>query len=229
MGVMKERDYSGSYDAAKDALVEIRAALPSELQARALSRSAKIPFKVALYRDSLLWRIDELGHSALAAYDHPHHVAAMLLARGVMESVAALDALHHLVATYRGGDIETLDDTLMKMLMGSRVRDDRPGAINILSAVDRLSKRVSGFRSLYDQLSEFAHPNDAGTASSFARIDPKGQHAIFGQIGEDPGRRAWLLIECLSTTLMLVRPLYDDLIARFAPFIAFCEADVSEI
>ena len=61
--------------AADKALAEIRAVLPAELHARALSRSAKIPFKVALYRDSLLWRIDELGHAALAAYDQPQHVA----------------------------------------------------------------------------------------------------------------------------------------------------------
>jgi len=228
MAEMPERNFAGSRDAAIKALADIRAALPTELQARALSRRAKIPFKAALYRDSLLWRIDELGHAALAAYDQPHHVAAILITRGVVESVAALDSLHHLVTTYRGGNIEDLDDTLMKMLMGSRVRDDRPDAINILTAVDRLSKRVQTFRWLYDQLSEFAHPNDAGTATSFARIDRKGTYASFGQLGEDAGRRAWLLIECLSTSLMLVRPLYDELVVRLAPFIALCEADVGD-
>ena len=73
---MAVRDFAGSRDAAVKALAEIRAVLPAELHERALSRSAKVPFKVALYRDSLLWRIDELGHAALAAYDQPQHVAA---------------------------------------------------------------------------------------------------------------------------------------------------------
>jgi hypothetical protein len=226
---MPERDFEGSRDAAIKALADIKATLPAELQARALSRRAKIPFKVALYRDSLLWRIDELGHAALAAYDQPHHVAAILITRGVMESVAALNSLRHLVTTYRGGNPETLDDTLMRMLLGSRVRADRPDAINILNAVDRLSKVVPTFRRLYDQLSEFAHPNDAGTAASFARINSRGTYASFGQLGEDAARRAWLLIECLSTSLMLVRPLYDEIVVRFAPFIAQCEADVADI
>jgi hypothetical protein len=229
MTKMPERDFAGSRDTAVKALADIRAVLPSGLHAHALSRRAKIPFKVALYRDSLMWRIDELGHAALAAYDQPQHVAAILITRGVVESVAALNALHHLVTTYPGGKLETLDDTLMKMLMGSRVRDDRPDAINILTAVDRLTKRVPTVRWLYDQLSEFAHPNDAGTATSFARINRNGTNASFGQLGEDAGRRAWLLIECLSTSLMLVRPIYDELVVRFAPFIALCEADVADI
>lgn len=158
MTEMPERDFVGSRDAAINALADIRAALPAEIQARALSRRANIPFKVALYRDSLLWRVDELGHAALAAYDQPHHVAAILITRGVVESVAALNSLHHLVMTYRAGNLEALDDTLMKMLMGSRVRADRPDAINILTAVDRLSKLVPTVRWLYDQLTIPATP-----------------------------------------------------------------------
>ncbi len=74
--------------------------------------------------------------AALAAYDQQHHVAAILVTRGVMESVAALDHLHHLATTYRGGALDALDDKLMKMLLGSRTREDRPAAITILTALD---------------------------------------------------------------------------------------------
>jgi hypothetical protein len=154
----------------------------------------------------IAWRIEELGRSALDAYDRDDHVAGIVLTRATTETIAALNSLHRLVTRYEGGAIDALDATLMSMLMGSRVRDDRPDSINILNAVDKLTKRLPAIRALYDQLSEYAHPNDAGTASSFAMLNTVPLSATFTAHGEQYERRAWLMIECLATSLMLVMP-----------------------
>jgi hypothetical protein len=218
-------DHAGSREAAASALLAIAAARPAELDARRLARRSKLPFKAALYRDALLWRIEELGRCALGAYDRTDHVSGIVLTRATIETIAALHSLHRLVTRYQGGDIEGLDATLMSMLMGSRAREDRPDAINVLNAIDKLTKSVPAFRALYDQLSEFAHPNDAGTASSYAVLDIVDLGATFTARGEQFERRAWLLIECLATSLMLVMPLYDELLVAAPAFARRCDAD----
>lgn len=226
---MPEWDHAGSRASAGAALEAIALARPAQLRARDLSRLSKLPFKAAFYRDSLLWRIEELGRAALRAYDEGDHVAGILLARGTIETVAALWELHRLVSDYRGDAIDALDEALMKMLMGSRVRDDRPASPNILTALDRMTKSLPDFRAIYDQLSEFAHPNDAGTASSFAKLDIVRLEATFGPAGENHDRRAWLLIEGLATSLLLVLPLYHEVCASFPAFARLCETDAGRL
>jgi len=218
-------DHAASRQTAATALTAIAAARPHQLEARRLAQRSKLPFKAGLYRDSLLWRIEELGRSALDAYDRPDHVSGIVLTRATIETIAALNSLHLLVTRYSGGDVDRLDATLMSMLMGSRVREDRPESINVLNAIDKLTKAVPGFRPLYDELSEYAHPNDAGTASSYAVLDIVRLGATFNGRGEQFERRAWLLIECLATSLMLVQPLYRELLAAAPTFARLCDAD----
>lgn len=227
-GVPLKCDHEASRASAGAALAQIAAARPQALDARRTARRSKLPFKATLYRDSLLWRIEELGRSALNAYDRDDHVAGIVLTRATIETIAALNSLHRLVTRYKGGDIETLDAKLMSMLMGSRVGDDRPDAINILNAVDKLTKTLPAFRALYDQLSEYAHPNDPGTASSFAVLDIVRLGANFTRRGEQYARRAWLLIECLATSLMLVMPLYEELSTGASNFARLCDSDVAD-
>jgi hypothetical protein len=55
-----------------------------------------------------------------------------------------------------------LNEVLMRMLAGSRLWDDGPKALQILSCIDRMDKKVPGVRKSYDVLSEIAHPNWRG-------------------------------------------------------------------
>jgi hypothetical protein len=155
-------DHAASRASAGAALAQIAAARPQALDARRTARRSKLPFKATLYRDSLLWRIEELGRSALDAYDRDDHVAGIVLTRATIETIAALNSLHRLVSRYEGSDIETLDETLMSMLMGSRVRDDRPDAINILNAIDKLTKTLPAFRALMTSRANMPIPMTPG-------------------------------------------------------------------
>lgn len=220
-------NHAGSRQTAATALADIASARPATLVAAALAKRSKLPFKAALYRDSLLWRIEELGRAALQAYDLGDHVSAILITRGLMETVAALHSLHHRITHYKGGDPDGLDKTLMSMTLGSRSRDDRPDALNILGAIDKLTKKIPAFRSLYDELSEYAHPNDAGTAYSFSVLTEQPLSARFTPRGEYFDRRAWLMVECLATTLLLVMPVYRELLTGAPAFAALCDLDVA--
>jgi hypothetical protein len=56
--------------------------------------------------------------------------------------------------------------------MGSRNKPDpeMPDAVNTLSLIDRVEKTTPGFRSIYDALCEYTHPNWAGTFGAFGSI-----------------------------------------------------------
>ena len=106
----------------------------------------------------------------------------------------------------------------MKMLTGSRGNHDRRDAINILTAVDRLSMRVPTFRWRYDQLSEFPHPTTPArqppSLGSTAKEPTPASDCPARMQADGPGFSS----KCLSTSLMLVSPLSDELVVRFAPF-----------
>ena len=75
-----------------------------------------------------------------------------------------------------------------------------PTSVNILTLVDRVEKTAPGFRSLYDALSEYAHPNWAGTFGAFGTTITETIELELGPVAESPGRSAGL--STLSHTLM---------------------------
>jgi hypothetical protein len=226
---MEEWDFDNRRASAIDLLEELGTMLPDRAIGREISPRSKLPFKVMLLAGALAWRIDELGRAAFKSFDEQMHVAGILLTRAAMETTATLHELHRLVTGYQGGEIDSLDDRLMKGIFGSRNRDDRPDARSVLTDIDRVAKKIPAYRELYDELSEYAHPNDSGTTSAFAQVHSSGQAALFTPLGENPRRRAWTLIEALTTTLMLAVPLYGDLRSQLPAFAEKCEEDVRDL
>jgi len=63
--------------------------LPRQIDPIALSRS-KLPFKALSYRETLIWRVTELGRAAVENFKQHRVAAATLLTRAVVETTAAL-------------------------------------------------------------------------------------------------------------------------------------------
>ncbi len=225
MTPMDEWDFDDRRSSARDLIHELGRLLPERSVARAISRRSKMPFKVEVLAGSLAWRIDELVRSALISYDGQMHVAGIVTIRAAMETAAVLDGLRALVGTYVGGDVEGLDERLMTGIFGSRTRDDRPSSPNVLGAIDKVARRIPAFRANYDELSEYVHPNDAGTTSAFVRLHRDGHSAMFTTLGENPRRRAWTLIESIGVTLILAIEGYVDLRDRLPGFVELCDRD----
>src|SRR5437763_472139 len=81
----------------------------------------------------------------------------------------------------KAGIVGDIDDFLMKLSLGSRADNGiMPQAISVLTFVDRVEKDCEGFRQQYDRLSEFAHPNRAGTALLYSKPDPPSLWTDFG-------------------------------------------------
>ncbi len=198
---------------------------PSRLDAMAVSSISKLPFKALLYREALIWRITELGRSAVASFEKNKLASAILLTRATVETSAALRYLWtKLDAAVKSGAVGDLDEYLMKLSMGSRTDlDIMPQAISVLTFVDRVEKDVAGFRQQYDHLSEFAHPNWAGTTLLYSKSDSMTLSTEFGANIRASDSTKQIGISNLSVALAMFETSYNLISDLMSAFVALCE------
>jgi hypothetical protein len=99
---------------------------------------------------------------------------------------------------------------LMSLLMGSRTdTPPMPQALNVLKFVDHVEQVVPGFRQRYERLSEFAHPNWAGTVLLFSKFEKLGTVAEFGEAVRSADSVKLIALGNLSGALILFEGSYD--------------------
>jgi hypothetical protein len=205
----------------------LESSLPTRVDAM-VSPDSKLPFKALIYRAALIWRMAELSRGALENFEKDRLALAILETRAAVETSAALWYLHaKLDATLKAGAVGDIDDFLMKLSMGSRTDTDiMPQAISVLTFVDRVEKDVEGFRHQYDLLSEFAHPNWAGTALLYSKPDPPNLWTDFGANirGIDGPKQVGVLN--LSVALMFFERSYNRVAEIMPAFIELCKGTV---
>ena len=217
-------------------LVEIRerislleSNLPRQVDALAVSQISKLPFKALAYREALIWRMTELSGVAFRSFESDKLVSAILLTRAAVETSAALWYLCDKVGdAVQSGAVADIDDYLMKLMMGSKTNPDTvPKAINVLTFVDRVDKEIEGLRHQYDMLSEFAHPNWAGTTLLYSKSDPSNFRTTFGANirAADGTKNAGLLN--LSVALMIFERSYTRVSDCLPDFITLCEDNLT--
>ncbi len=162
--------------------------LPRRVDAMAISRISKVPYKVLFYREALVWRMAELGRRAFEDFKREKLASAMVLTRAAVETSAALWYLCAKVSGAIESNSHENIDYLMRMVVG--VATDPPplpaGAafprpIRIKSFLKQVEKDIPGFSHQYGMLSEYAHPNWAGTVLLYAKHDSGKRLTDFGQ------------------------------------------------
>ncbi|MBI1895662.1 MAG: hypothetical protein HYS04_03855 [Acidobacteria bacterium] len=197
--------------------------LPSRVDAM-VSPESKLPFKALIYRAALIWRMAELARGALENFERDKIASAILLTRAAVETSAALWYLcAKLDAAPQAKTVGDIDDYLMKLAMGSRTDSAPPQALSVLTFVDRVEKDVEGFRHQYDLLSEFAHPNWAGTALLYSKPDPPNLWTDFGANirGIDGPKNVGIVN--LSVALLFFERSYNRVADLMPTFVALCQ------
>lgn len=186
----------------------IASSLPVRIQIAALTLKSKLPFKALSIRELLIHRMSALATAAVELYEAQRVVPAIVLTRAAVETLAVLFSLCDRITRFlEDHDISELDNFLMQGLLGSRNNPDVPTAVNVLTSVDRMDKKIKGFRQAYDGLCEYAHPNWAGTFGVFGEIDRDAFELKLG-----PSARTKALstgLAALSGTLMGFTSYYD--------------------
>jgi hypothetical protein len=146
-------------DEVNQSLPQLRAALRPQLS---WSSTGPAGFNAEVYAQFMLHRILALVDGAAAAWNGRNGLAAAILARAVLESVAVWvkvtkDADRHL--SQRGYD--DYDKLIARVFFGKK-SEPAPSdltPIHVLTAIDALDKDSPGVRRAYDELCEIAHPN----------------------------------------------------------------------
>ncbi len=225
-----EDSYASLMDEIRGRLELLESNLPKRIDAMAVSPTSKLPFKVLLYRETLIWRMGELGRDAFQSFERDRLVSAMVLARAAVETSAALWYLWDKVAAAVESDaIGDIDDYLMKLVAGTATNAPKtaastddvtlPRPVRVSAFLKQADKDIEGFSHQYGLLSEYAHPNWAGTVLLYAKHDPGNRLTDFGpNIRKGEGTR--LIGVCnLSVALAMFETAYNrigDLIPAFS-------------
>jgi hypothetical protein len=195
----------------RDLAKNIAGSLPDNIQAASLTVKSKLPFKALSLRELLIHRMAALCIPTVQLFETKHIIPAVILTRAIVETVAVLFVLHERLNRFlkeKDKDVESLDEFFMKSLVGSKVDQEMPTPSNILNMIDRVEKTFPGYRSVYDILCEYVHPNWAGLFGSFGDII---KEKVELKLGPNERTKAYSSgLNVLSTSLMVFSNYYNE-------------------
>lgn len=219
--------YEESSEAAQVIMSRLQSKLPRSLDAAVVSPFAKVPYKAAVLNVGMTYRVVELAQATLEALHSLRTVAASISARAVVETAAVHDyVVRSIEKAVHDGSSFGADDVLMRSLTGQRF-NSKGGVtpINVLTAIDHRNKEFPMFREMYDQLSEYAHPNWQGVHAPFAVENETEFTVQFDQHYAGGIRRSEVVLH-----LCIALAAFEDSQVRlekcFANFVKVCVADV---
>ncbi len=189
---------------------------------------SKIPYKIADYRAAIVWRFCEITRSSYEEFARDRLASAVLLARGAVETAAALwfaySRVKKAIESHQLGDIDAL---LMTLLLGARDDDRAPPAIHVLKFLDHFDKEMegAGLRTQYEHMCEVAHPNWAGTLGLYGQTNKENYWTDFGQAlrGHAPRFGG---ATTLSMAMMIFEHAYSEIGDLMPQLVALCEEDL---
>ena len=210
----------------RERLKILEASLPRQIDPIGISRT-KLPAKVLNYRETLIWRVAELARAALQTLDAEQFAAAVVLTRAAVETSAALwyldEKVEVAIADNKLGD---LDDCVVRLLCGTYKWEDFPDPIRVGKFVERVERRLPGFKEQYSRLSEYAHPNSAGTTGLYSTLDRENIFVDFGLKAQNSQPARAICAANLSVTLMIFEWKYNHLSDVMPDFVNLCEREI---
>lgn len=205
----------------------LRMGLVSRTDPAQVSVIAKIPYKALEIREALLYRATDLADAACILFEKNNLVSAACISRAFQETLAVLFYVNREVKkAIKDKDVEHLDESLVKTLMGAKNNPDMPDPINILTMIDKVDKEIPKFRAVYDNLSELSHPNWAGTIGIYTKINKEKVWTDFGRnikIGDATRNQG---IISLHAGLELIVHIYDEFADFLPELVKVCEEKI---
>lgn len=142
----------------------------------------KAPFRTAVLREVLLWRMQDLASQSVLLADGGQFLGARVLLRSAVETLALLIYLNHKIRAVLDGSVSffDFDGVTKQLLLGSKNGKTKYQAVNILTVLERADSVHVGIRKMYFDLCESAHPNYDGVLYGYSSTDPKEFETSFG-------------------------------------------------
>lgn len=190
------------------------------------------PLRAVVFREACLHRIAEISESAYEAFAKDNLIVALILSRAFMETEALFwGFIHELEEALKSRNIEKIRNFLTGCLIGvksSQIKllkspqnvDLIIDQTNILTFIDKMNKKITHYRLHYDSLSEFSHPNAAGTVDAYVFLDHEARIARLGK------NRSKLVPELalpqLNGSLTIFLDIYDHSAKLLEQFTLLC-------
>jgi len=209
----------------------LRDNLPVAVDPLAVSKIVKTPMTALCYREAQAWRMEEFARAACDMFERGDLVVAISNTRHAAECCAGVWYLHSLiVAAIRDAAlIAEAHQKIVRLQVGFKYAtdmDNMPEAINVLTMLKKLDKVIPGFYNSYEKLSEIAHPNWAGSAAVYSKLDKTTLITHFGRGMRDTSYSQTLGLNCLIGSLDLFSYAYNKIADLTPDFARACEADV---
>jgi len=218
-------------DGVRKRLEVLESSLPKRVDAMAVSPTSKLPLKALLYREALIWRMAELSRAAFESFQNDQLVSAIVLTRAAVETSAALWYLcAKVVATVESNAVGDIDEYLMKLVMGTATDAPTtvPRPVRVGAFLKEAEKDIEGFTYQYGILSEYAHPNWAGTSLLYSKSDKETRVTDFGRNIRQADNAKRMGLHSLRGALAMFERSYNR-IADFIPaFTALSESACSD-
>lgn len=206
---------------------ELRLGLAQEVDPKRFSRNSTIPYKIALGREALMYRIVDLGEASCLCFRENNIVSGATLCRAFQETIAVLFYVNRKARkAIKDKDLNHLDESTIRVLLGSKDDSSKPDPVNILTMIDHVEKEVPKFRTIYNKLSEIAHPNWHGTLGIYSLSDNENRKTTFGsnkrleKITRDQG------VSAIAAGLTVLPVIYNDFISFLPQLIQICDNDL---
>jgi len=172
----------------------------------------KPTFTADCYHEAALYRFIELAEATFNLYKSNLLVAAIVTARSAQETLAILWYLNSKLKSFsRTRDLDQLDKTLRRLMIGWAGDAEFPEKINVLNAIDAVDKVLGGkFRRHYNQLSEYAHPNYSGTFGAYAQPNHGTFEVTFGSYPRSQEELKALVESTLIILVTLLHSIQED-------------------
>lgn len=207
-----------------DALIkEIECNLPKEIDENIMGDKTHVVNKYFTARAGLMYRAYELALAAHGCVKNNQIAASITLTRALFETVSVVGYLNYKVDTFnKNKDLETFNETIMKVMLGSRSEGVPYSSINILSMIERIDKIMPGYKMTYGNLSEYSHPNFAGTCGLYGELK-KSKMTVFSKLNSDTVKYKSKTIDQICLALDTLKYFHIDMQEKIDNFCANAE------
>lgn len=141
----------------------------------------KPAFELEYFTESVIRRFMELADATFILLDARNYLGSVVTVRSLQETSAVIWYLNEkCLYALAHKDLTHFTETMKRLMLGWKDDEELPNSINALTLIDKVDKQLCGYRTHYDILSEYVHPNWHGTMGLFAQTGGKELKVEFG-------------------------------------------------
>jgi hypothetical protein len=134
------------------------------------------------YIQLAIHRVYDLAIQSTNAWNIKIPVVAFILTRAIYENTAYMyDLSEKILLYYKKDDYIEMHKLVLNRLVGTRLGSNTRQIVNVLTAINSVTKEVPDFKEFYEFISDFCHPNYSGMLGIYGKLDQDNVRFFVGK------------------------------------------------